>query len=309
MTKQASFSVYTAAMSDWGNMKGRKNRKKQTASMSEPIDLEAGGHTGEPVASDIVKSSIDAAHTIGVPPTTGASTVQDVANTTDVAAPEPLRATEDSITAVIKGLPKTAKAPIPPPPKRKTTNEETTTKTIKGNTPAAPKTSDLVESGLYKADTINDRTKGETSKEAPELTKAINSTTHKTKATNKKVKKETVQSVNPAPESRALDVPEPPVPETVQVTGIGELSVNPSVATWSFAPDLPKVGDEKVSGLVMTKSHQDVKAKGDVVRSSLVAQNQSGDPPANEPLRLPPLPPFDHYAFSRINNAPQRTTK
>ncbi|KAF9701178.1 hypothetical protein EKO04_000631 [Ascochyta lentis] len=107
-------------MESWEPLKNRKsnrNKKKQTASMSEPVDLEAGKPIDESAASGAPKSSVNPVGTPAVPHAIGASGPLDED-----------AMTEDASLAADKEPVKTTKAPFSPPLKIKsnTTDEKNT---------------------------------------------------------------------------------------------------------------------------------------------------------------------------------------
>lgn len=297
-------------MADRGSItgrKGKKSKKKQTASMSEPIDLEAGERVDEFLASNIAKTSLVSVSETAVRLIADDSKKHDLTGANATATSELLRSDsvpEVSKLAMNKALPKTTKAPIPPPPKARpmTIDRKPATETIKDDAPIVPKASGLAEPDSSIADMADVRMEEKPNKKAPELVKAVNGTTHNIKATSKKTRKETTH-LKPTLGSKVAEESAIPISKTIHGLWTGEVSINPSVLTCSFAPDLPKSGCDDVPSLPMDTSGPKLMRKPFKAHNQ---ENQESDSPVEEPIGLPS---FDHWKFSHISNIQRPTTK
>ena len=323
-------------MSEWSNIhgrKGKKNKKKQSNSMSEPIDLEAGKRIDEPEAANIAKAVYNIPEVIVSPPDEDTTNDDFVV----VEAPKSDVVTEQSATATDAGVLKTMKAFTQHPPKTKTkaklADEKDTAKTTQRD--AGTEATEVVVPRPSTTTPEEDSTKQPSIKDTVDISDTVVTEVAKTKATSKTAPKETVRIQEPPVESNQADAARQPKLATVKSETKAKLSLNPAVSAWSFAPESPRINTARSNTLTAgykgaaATSRDDLEVLKSRIERSLGPKNVAPYPSvsmredfnmgyksippktdrAPSSHGLPSLDPFDHAAFSRFNNVRRPTVK
>lgn len=329
-------------MLDWGTtkpQKDKKNKKKKMASMSEPVDLEAGECSDEPLTSDAAQLSNDIASTSVSMPITGVPDQQTAADATDTAISRP---SEDDLLIGIstqtadKDSPEDTETISPSP----LDNDNETENAIVEFTAGASQdnvTEVTLANNVLLDSPEADRMGGEVSKGAAAFVGAPGSDSSIAETTSKKTTENPIRTDNPSTSSEVSDALELFGTYTVSGNEKGNLHLNPMVATWSFAPELFKqsMAVERTSAKT---GHEDAAVDSSVVPDSpSVRAKQSVKPEMAEqpvpfilkkvtfnvdnhystpavsqaaaPVESTFLPPFNHRAFSRVDQTPRPTVK
>ncbi|KAF2629898.1 hypothetical protein BU25DRAFT_456324 [Macroventuria anomochaeta] len=284
------------------DLKEKKNKKTQTASKSEPVDLEAGRHVDEPDAADVTKAVYDVPGASVLPHTVGAAKEETAAESTDTFAAESSKGdtmSDDSTPAASEEPSKTTRTDVPPPPKIKITSPKDTYKTVQDND-AEPNSADVVMPDSSKAKTIKDRTNEDVTEYAVDV----------------------AGSGNVAPKSKDSVTPESATAGIVMGNQNENRCLIHLVSTWSFAPEPPKksIATEATTAKIghenAAVASTDVpdpsllsEAEQDVMSKTTAVPGPSTPKKATKSHGLPPLPPFNHEAFSHVNNIRRLTVK